>query len=147
MKPRVGTYRRFHRHPAAKGKAAAGFTLIEMMVVISIALILLAIAVPNYKVSVVHAKETVLRQDLFTLRSMISQYTEDKDKAPQSLDDLVTAGYIKQLPVDPFTHTNSDWQAVEDEGVYSIDQQQPGISDVHSSSNETALDGTTYSQW
>jgi general secretion pathway protein G len=147
MKAQLDQFRRVHRSPAAKCRAAAGFTLIEMMVVISIALILLAIAVPNYKVSIVHAKETVLRQDLFTLRSMISQYTEDKDKAPQSLDDLITAGYMKQLPVDPFTHTSSDWQTVEDEGIYSIDQQQPGISDVHSSSNETALDGTTYSQW
>jgi general secretion pathway protein G len=147
MTLRLSPFRRFPRRPATTGCAASGFTLIEIMVVISIVLILLAISIPNYKTSMVHAKETVLRQDLFTMRSMISQYTEDKDKAPQSLDDLITAGYMKQLPVDPFTRTSSDWQAVQDDGVYSLDQQQPGISDVHSSSNLTALDGTSYSQW
>ncbi|HEV7219606.1 MAG TPA: prepilin-type N-terminal cleavage/methylation domain-containing protein, partial [Terriglobales bacterium] len=80
-----------------------GFTLIELMIVISIILILVAVAVPNYRASVVHARESVLRQNLFTLRSVISQYTLDKEKAPQSLDDVVQAGYIKQIPNDPMT--------------------------------------------
>jgi general secretion pathway protein G len=129
------------------GRSPSGFTMVEMMVVISIVLILLAIAVPSYKVSIIHAKETILRQDLYTLRSMIGQYTEDKDKAPQSLDDLVSAGYLKQIPVDPFTNSNTTWQTSQDDALYSIDQQEPGISDVHSGSNLSALDGSTYSEW
>jgi general secretion pathway protein G len=143
----LSKYRRFCRRPPARGRSFAGFTLVEMMIVISIVLILLAISIPNYRASIIHAKETVLRQDLYTLRTMIGQYTEDKDKAPQSLDDLVSAGYLKQIPVDPFTNSNSSWQAVQDDSVYSVEQQEPGISDVHSASNLTALDGSTYSQW
>jgi general secretion pathway protein G len=124
-----------------------GFTLIEMMVVLSIMLILLALALPSYNHSIIRAREGVLRQDLFTLRSCINQYTEDKQKAPQSLDDLVSGGYLKQLPLDPFTNSNSTWQAVQEDILDSVDQQEPGISDVHSGSNQTSMEGTAYSEW
>jgi general secretion pathway protein G len=124
-----------------------GFTMLEMMVVISIMLILISIAVPAYNRSIIHARETVLRQDLFTLRSVIDQYTEDRQKAPQSLSDLISAGYLRQIPVDPMTNSNSTWQVVQEDILQSVDQQEPGISDVHSGSNATSSEGTPYSDW
>jgi general secretion pathway protein G len=127
-------------------RRSLGFTLIELMIVISILLILISIAVPAYQRSIIHAREAVLKQDLFQLRSLISQYTLDKQKAPQSLDDLVTAGYLKQIPKDPFTGA-ADWTVDQDETLLSVDETDPGISDVHSSSNETGSDGTAYSTW
>ncbi|HEV7220724.1 MAG TPA: prepilin-type N-terminal cleavage/methylation domain-containing protein [Terriglobales bacterium] len=124
-----------------------GFTLIELMIVISIILILIAVAVPNYRASVVHARESVLRQNLFTLRSVISQYTLDKEKAPQSLDDVVQAGYIKQIPNDPMT-SKPDWTVEqEDSTIMSVDQEDSGIDDVHSSSEAISSDGTAYNTW
>ncbi|MFI5069878.1 MAG: type II secretion system protein [Terriglobales bacterium] len=124
-----------------------GFTLIELMIVISIILILVAVAVPNYRASVVHARESVLRQNLFTLRSVISQYTLDKEKAPQSLDDVVQAGYIKQIPNDPMT-SKPDWTVEqEDSTIMSVDQEDSGIDDVHSSSEAISSDGTAYNTW
>jgi general secretion pathway protein G len=123
-----------------------GFTLLELMVVISIILILMSIAIPVYNQSVVRSKEAVLRQDLFTLRSVISQYTLDKQKAPQSLDDLMQAGYIKVIPTDPMTG-QPNWEPHQEEVLLSVDQQEPGIDDVHSASNATASDGTAYSTW
>ena len=133
--------------PRRTRSASRGFTLIEMMVVMAIMLILIGIAVPIYNQSVLRARESVLRQDLFTLRSVIDQYTDDKEKAPQSLDDLVTAGYLKHIPVDPMTNSNSTWQVEQEDVLQSLNQQEPGISDVHSGSSATASDGTTYSQW
>ena len=127
--------------------AEAGFTLIEMMIVISIILILIGIAVPIYNRSVVNAREGALRQDLFTLRQAIDLYTNDKAKAPQSLDDLVSAGYMREIPKDPITRSNSTWQVVQEDVLQSINQQEPGISDVHSGANDTGSDGTAYSQW
>jgi len=130
-----------------RNRRSRGFTLIELMIVISMILILIAVAVPNYRASVVHARESVLRQNLFTLRSVISQYTLDKQKAPQSLDDVVQAGYIKQVPNDPMT-TKPDWTVdQEDSTVMSPDQQDSGIDDVHSSSSAISSDGTAYNTW
>jgi len=123
-----------------------GFTLIELMIVISIMLILLAIAIPAYQRSVVRSREAVLRSNLFTLRSLIQQYTLDKQKAPQSLDDLVSAGYLKVIPKDPTTGA-ADWTVDQDDSLSSPDQQDPGINDVHSASAATAEDGTAYSSW
>jgi general secretion pathway protein G len=125
-----------------------GFTLIELMVVISIILILMAIAIPIYQKSVEHARESALKQDLATLRSAIDQFTLDKEKAPQSLDELVSAGYLRQIPKDPITDSNSTWQAVQDENVIaSPDQDQGGIIDVHSGAPGTSSDGTAFNTW
>ena len=124
-----------------------GFTLIELMIVISMILILVSISIPAYHQSILRAKESVLRQDLFELRSLISQYTLDKQKAPQSLDDLVQAQYIKQIPMDPMTGSNSSWTVDQEDTVMSVDQQEPGISDVHSGASQTSSDGTAYSAW
>jgi general secretion pathway protein G len=134
---------RFRRN----NKKSRGFTLIELMIVISVILILVAVAVPNYNQSVIRARESVLRQNLFTLRSLISQYTLDKQKAPQSLDDLIQASYIKMIPNDPMT-TKPDWTVdQEDSTLMSVDQQESGIDDVHSSSSGMSTDGTAYSSW
>ena len=117
------------------------------MIVISMILILVSISIPAYNQSILRAKESVLRQDLFQLRSLISQYTLDKQKAPQSLDDLVQAGYIKQIPIDPMTGSNSTWTVDQEDSLMSVDQQDPGISDVHSGAAQTSSDGTAYSSW
>ena len=127
-------------------KNGRGFTLIEMMIVISLILILLSIALPVYNRSILRAKESVLKQDLFTLRQVISQYTLDKQKAPQTLDDIVQAGYLKVIPKDPFTN-EANWAPEQEDSVMAVDQQEPGIVDVHSASNGTATDGTAYSSW
>jgi general secretion pathway protein G len=125
-----------------------GFTLIELMIVISIILILISVAVPAYRGSVVRARESVLRQNLFTLRSVISQYTLDKQKAPQALDDLISAGYLKVMPRDPITGQSDTWVPVqEDDTLSSGDQQEGGIDDVHSGSEATSSDGSAYSSW
>jgi general secretion pathway protein G len=124
----------------------AGFTLLEMMIVIVIMGILMSIALPIYNQSLLKSREAVLRQDLFTLRSLISQYTLDKQKAPQSLDDLVQGGYIKIIPKDPMTN-EANWEVVQEDILLTVDQQDPGISDVHSASSATATDGTAYSSW
>ena len=134
---------------AKRNTGARGFTLLELMIVISMLLILVSIAAPMYQQQIHHARESVLRQNLFTLRTLISQYTLDKQKAPQSLEDLVSAGYLKQIPVDPMTGA-ADWtadQAAEDT-ISSPDQQdQSGIDDVHSSSTQIGTTGTAYNTW
>ena len=124
-----------------------GFTLIELMVVISIIVILMSVAIPRYQASILRARETVLRDDLYTLRSVIDQYTLDKQKAPQSLQDLVDAGYLKELPKDPFTNARDSWVPVTDDSIMSPDQSQPGIVDVHSGSDQNSSEGTAYSSW
>ncbi|HST10945.1 MAG TPA: prepilin-type N-terminal cleavage/methylation domain-containing protein [Terriglobales bacterium] len=131
---------------AFTSRRSGGFTLIEMMIVISLILILVSIALPVYNRSILRAKEGVLKQDLFTLRQVIDQYTLDKKKAPQALDDIVTAGYLKSVPKDPFTN-EANWTLDQEEGTEAVDQQEPGIIDVHSSSSLTATDGTLYSSW
>jgi general secretion pathway protein G len=124
-----------------------GFTLIELMVVISIIVILMSVAIPRYQASILRARETVLRDDLYTLRSVIDQYTLDKQKAPQSLQDLVDSGYLKTLPLDPFTNSRDSWIPVTDDSVMSPDQSQPGIIDVHSGSEQKSSEGSAYSSW
>jgi general secretion pathway protein G len=120
--------------------------MIELVLVISIISILLAIAIPLYSRSILAARERALRSDLTLLRQDIWKYTMDKQRAPQSLDDLVAAGYLVKLPDDPMGN-GPNWEPVQDEVLISVDQQDPGITDVHSASNATAMDGTAYSSW
>ena len=132
-----------------KSRAAGrkrGFTLIEMMVVISIILILLSVAMPIYSHSLARKREENLRQNLETLNKVIVQYTLDKQKAPKSLEDLVEAKYLKTVPED-ITGSSNTWQVDEDETIMSLEQTEPGITGVHSGSNQTASDGTAYSSW
>jgi len=132
----------------SRTKRSRGFTLIEMLIVISLITILVSVALPAYNQSIWRARESVLKQNLFSLRSVISQYTLDKQKAPQSLEDLVTAGYFKQIPTDPMTGRNDSWTVEEEtDTIMTVDQQQPGIYDVHSGSSATGSDGTAYNTW
>ena len=125
----------------------AGFTIIEMIIVIFMIMILMSIAIPRYQVAVVRAKESALKQDLYHLRNAIDAYTNDKQKAPQSLDDLVAAGYFRELPKDPFTNSSTTWQPVMEDVLTAIDQQEPGITDVKSGAPGSDSDGKPYSDY
>ncbi len=125
----------------------AGFTLLELMIVITIILVLLAMGMGRYEQSVLRSKEAALKQDLFVMRNAIEQYTLDKQAAPQSLDDLVSAGYLREVPVDPMTR-QKDWRVDYENVVLSPEQAGTGISDVHSSSDRaSAFERTPYSSW
>jgi general secretion pathway protein G len=124
-----------------------GFTLIELMIVMAIILILVSIAVPLYQKSLTRAKESVLRNNLFTLRTVIDEYTFDKQKAPQTLQDLVSEGYLRVVPVDPMTGNDQSWKIIMEEAGNSVNQNEPGIFDVRSGSDKTSLEGTPYSEW
>ena len=119
---------------------AKGFTLIELMIVVSIVGILATIAVPSYQSSLIKARETVLRQDLFTLRELLDHHRADKGKYPSSLDGLVAAGYLRALPKDPFTNSPGSWQQI-------IEPTEGGIFDVYSGSDLVGTNGTPYNQW
>jgi general secretion pathway protein G len=139
------------RKPAKSPRLGAaspsnGFTLIELMIVITIITILLGIAVPMYQKSVQRSRESVLKQDLQALRQCIDNFTLDKEAAPQSLEDLVQAGYLRELPVDPMTQQR-DWQPHYGETVLSPDQSTTGIDDVHSNSDRTGSNGSPYNTW
>jgi len=131
----------------SRGTRQRGFTLIEMIIVISIIAILVAIAAPIYKNHVLRARESVLKQDLQAMRDAISQYTQDKNKAPQDLNDLVSAGYLRALPRDPFTESTETWVPVQEDVNDTLDQTQSGISDVHSGSDRISSEGTAYNTW
>ncbi len=126
---------------------SAGFTLIELMIVMAIISILISIAVPLYQKSIIATKESVLRQNLFTLRTVIDEYTYDKQKAPQTLEELVSAGYLRQIPVDPITGSNRTWKLIMEDALTSVNQTEPGIFDVRSGSDKVGLDGTPYADW
>lgn len=123
-----------------------GFTLVELIIVMAIIAILISIAAPMYSQSVVRAREATLKQDLYHLRQSIDQFTMDKQRAPQSLDELVSAGYLRSIPIDPFTKA-ADWEVINEDVLNSIDQTQPGITDVRSSSPLTSVDGSAYNTW
>jgi general secretion pathway protein G len=129
------------------GKNEAGFTLIELMIVMAIIGVLLTVAIPSYVGAVRQAREAVLKEDLHVMRSAIDSYTADKQKAPQSLDDLVTSGYLREIPVDPMTKTKDTWETSTSDTLTSVDQTDPGIDDVHSGSQEQGSDGQPYSAW
>lgn len=128
-------------------RSLRGFTLIELMVVMAIISILLAIALPIYQKSIVRAKESVLRNNLFTLRTMIDEYTIDKQKAPESLQELVSDGYLRQVPQDPLTNSDQTWHVIMEDTPAGGSSSAPGIFDVKSGSDKTALDGTQYAEW
>jgi general secretion pathway protein G len=138
------------RIPSGKGAGHArprlGFTFVELMVVITIIVILISMAIPIYQRTIVRAKESVLHSNLTTLRTVIDNYTYDKQKAPQSLQDLVTAGYLRAIPVDPMTGT-ADWRTIMEDVSQAVDQSDPGIFDVKSTSDKISLDGTPYAEW
>ena len=131
--------------PSAARRLPPGFTLLELMIVISIIIILAAVALPQYQKTIMHARETVLRDDLFRMRSLIDSYSADKGKLPQSLDDLVAAGYMREIPTDPITE-QKDWNLEVGEDPYSSEGGS-GILDVHSASPDTSTEGTPYSEW
>jgi len=123
-----------------------GFTLIEMLIVISMILILLSIAIPNYRKSILIARETKLKDNLHTLRVLVDEYAMDKKHPPQSLDDLVADGYLRRIPPDPFTNQR-DWQVGLEQPDKMLDPNQPGIDSIHSNSQLVGLDGTAYNTW
>jgi general secretion pathway protein G len=128
-------------------KQDAGFTLVELMIVMAIIGVLAVVAVPSYITALKHAREAVLKEDLHILRSAIDSYTMDKQKAPQSLDDLVQEGYLKVIPEDPMTRSTSTWVTDSSDALHSLDETEPGIDDVHSGSQEMGSDGQAYSTW
>lgn len=125
----------------------AGFTLMELMIVMMIIGILTTLAIPSFKAAIKSAQEAVLKEDLRVMRSAIDSYTMDKQKAPQSLDDLVQEGYLKAIPEDPMTKARDTWNTDTSDALHSLDQTDPGIDDVHSGSQETGSDGQPYSTW
>ena len=125
----------------------AGYTLIEIIIVMTIISILVSIAVPVYQKVVLRTKETILRNNLFTIRTVIDEYTYDKQKGPQSLDDLVQAGYLRQIPEDPITKSNTTWKIIMEDALTSVNQTEPGIFDVRSGSDQRSLEGTPYADW
>jgi general secretion pathway protein G len=124
-----------------------GFTLVELMIVMAIIAVLMSVAIPIYSRSIVRAKESVLKNNLFTMRTVIDEYTYDKQKAPQTLNDLVSDGYMRQIPVDPMTGTADSWKVIMEDASNTVNQSQPGIFDVRSGSDKMSLEGTPYSEW
>lgn len=130
-----------------KRRAERGFTIIELMVVMTIIVTLATIAMVQYRQSVQFAKESVLKDDLFKLRDAIDQYYADKNQYPPTLDDLVSSGYIRAMPKDPITNSTSTWQAVPAEPDPSNPSVAPGVYDVKSGADLAAMDGSRYADW
>ena len=127
-------------------RRVSGFTMLELMIVMSVMLILMAVAIPLYQHHVVQAREAVLKENLRTLNQLIEAYREDQSASPQSLDDLKAKGYLHEIPLDPMTG-KADWTTEPEDYEHAVDPQQPGIDRVHSASTGTSLEGTAYSTW
>ena len=133
--------------PLLARRGEQGFTMVELMIVMAIIGILATLAIPSYVTAIKHAREAVLKEDLHVMRAAIDSYTMDKQKAPQSLDDLVQDGYLKVVPDDPMTHSKDTWVTETSDAMYSLDETEPGVSDVHSGSEENGSNGQPYSSW
>jgi general secretion pathway protein G len=133
--------------PGKKGRLRRGFTLIEMMVVMAIIVILISIAVPFYQKAIIRAKESVLHGNLYAMRSAIDAYAFDKQKAPHDLQELVTDGYLREVPRDPITQRNDNWKIVMEDAGQAVSSTDPGIFDVRSGSDKKSLDGSNYADW
>ena len=141
-------YSRNGRAQSEAGIGVRGFTLLELMVVLTLIMILASFAIPTYQRAILRAREAVLREDLYTMRKLIDEYTLDKQYPPTTLEDLVSAGYLRGgIPADPFTGSNQTWQVVTEDVPLSPSQVASGIVDVHSGSDSESMEGTPYSSW
>ena len=145
--PYVANSRAARLTPPTPRPRESGFTMVELMIVMAIIAILATLAIPSYVTAIKHAREAVLKEDLHIMRAAIDSYTMDKQKAPQSLDDLVQEGYLKVIPEDPMTHSKDTWVTETSDAMYSLDQTEPGVNDVHSGAEDTSTDGQPYSSW
>jgi len=143
MRERQMRERPMHKRPIKD----AGFTLLELMIVMAIIGVLAVVAIPKFTGAMKSAREAVLREDLHVMRMAIDSFTEDKQKGPSSLEDLITEGYLKVIPVDPITRSSSTWVTQQGDALHSLDQTEPGIDDVHSGSEESSSDGQAYHAW
>ena len=137
-------------HPIRNGRTQRrerGFTFVELMVVITIMVIIISMAIPVLTRSITRSKESVLHNNLSTLRTVLDNYCYDKGKCPQSLQDLVSEGYLRAIPADPMNNYSTNWATVMEDATQAVSQQEPGIWDVHSQSDKTSLEGTPYSEW
>jgi len=130
-----------------KRRGQRGFTLIELTIVMAIVAVLMSVALPIYNRSIIRAKESVLKNNLFTMRTVIDEYTYNKQKAPQTLNDLVSDGYLREIPVDPMTNTSDSWKTIMEDAGNTVNQSEPGIFNVCSGSDKISLEGTRYSEW
>jgi general secretion pathway protein G len=139
---------KFRLQAKAEGRSTSdGFTLIEMMIVMAIIVILISVAIPFYQKAIIRAKESVLHNNLFAMRSAIDEYSFDKQKAPQALQDLVSAGYLHDVPKDPITQSRDTWKIIMEDAGQAVSATEPGIFDIRSGSDKIGLDGTHYSDW
>lgn len=132
--------------PNGKADRRNGFTLIELMIVMAVIVILISVAIPFYQKSIIRAKETVLHNNLSAMRNAIDEYSYDKQKAPQTLQDLVSAGYLRDVPKDPIAGGN-DWKVIMEDASQSVNSTEPGIFDVRSEASKMSSEGTSYSDW